>query len=254
MIQALSLVVAVGFQSDGVAAGNKAISDMIALYYRANAIQGTILKTQSAQGHVATVKSALQIDRTKHRVFLRQDLVSQSVQRSWLVTGDGKVFSYEEPNGAALTTGHRLVERMVMNGKPLTEKDIYVIASKSINERNVALDVAFGRNEDLTYLKSQIVKVSGSRADKIGEEDVRVVMGQWRDSPISKANYPFEMWIGPKGELRRFVTQENVVASATTFNPKGGNQQFETIKVTTKWDVALETDGKLDESLFKVAL
>lgn len=218
----------------------KVVSKMLAYYHGAKSLKGTITMTQTLLGQSTSYVTEVQFE-LPSKFYLKQ--THKQTNKSYFVTSDGSTFSYDFPsNLQKLGSDQRLIESVVQGTKRLTVADIYHAASQSIRDRPAALDIAIGDIEDLRYLRNQWATVTYKGKQKLGEEDVFVITGQWREYPgIDPRSSTYTMGISQDYQLRRYVIRDNLVV------PNRGPQE-----VTTVWDVDLKRDGKPDPNLFKV--
>ncbi len=237
----LALSVVSQAASPGSRAPNSAqlISAMLAKYAAARSLTGTITLTQSAMDHAGQLRTTLQFE-LPSKLYLRQDLATGQ-GRTWLVTSDGKYFSYDVPKLPWQDRGTRLVEPVVYRGRTQSVREIYAASALSLGDRSAPLDIAIGRNEDLRYLKNQWASLRYQGRTKLRDEDVHVIMGDWREYGDAPASGQFRMMLSESGDLRQYALSENFAL------PTVGQKN-----VVSIWDVRLEVDAKPDPNLFKL--
>ncbi len=219
---------------------NQLVSDMIAHYYNARTMSGTIVMTQVSGNKRAVCTTELQFA-VPAKLYVRQSLQSAVDQQQWLVTSDGAYFTYDPPTGVE---GKRLIEDCFQNNRQLTVQDIYVAASHSIYDRSTPLDLIIGRIEDLKYRKQQWVTLATLGTTKIGDTDVTVVGGDWREYGKAPVGATYQMMIDGQKQLRRFVMFQKI---GTPINGRLVVQDVE-----TDWDINVVKDGPVNDLLFKV--
>lgn len=264
MITALLLPIVIAGQTGDAAL----VSTMFSKYHAAKAVTGTISMNQTAfelipngQGFtekpsraVFKAHTTVQIDKAKRRLYLLQEVGSANESSRFLITADGKVASYNEPsNVIGRNRNLRLAEKMELDGKTMTESDVYHICAGRLTDRSVPLDIAFSSIEDLRSIRGSIINTAKGRKDKIGDLEVTVVGGGWSDIPGSKfATGRYEFWLTSDGSLKRFVREDIIAVKGKIGDVDVKEEQ--NVKVISVWDVDLKLDGPFNESLFKVVL
>jgi hypothetical protein len=257
MMIALTAFLAISQASNDGAAK---ISAMLGNYYNAPVIVGKIVKTQTTKEYPdikAVITTELQLDRKNHRLYLMQDMkrVNAADNRKWIVTANGKVVTYDRPNGAErLDSKKRLAENQVFEGKQLNIGDVYALSSKSLGDRSLPLDVIIGRIEDLRYVKGQLATIDKTRTETLSGESYTVVNGKWRDYETAPVTGYYEMWIDEKNNLKRFIHQETIGAREQPKKEKGEtittSPWVGSATVITTWELDVKTDAPLNEKLF----
>ncbi len=216
------------------------VSKMIAHYYAAKTLVGTIVLNQRAGGKQITITTQLQVQ-TPNKVYLLQKLNASYGQTDWLVTSDGNSFTYDPPRGIE---GKRLMESCWQNGVAFTHRNIYQAVVDSIGDRSTPLDLIIGRKEDLEYRRLQWATLNKIGDSKLGETAVTVIGGNLRDYGKAPVSGQYEMYIDGQGQLLRYVERESVAVRV--------NKQDVVQPVESVWDVNVVIDGPVDQSLFKV--
>lgn len=221
------------------------ISDVFAKYHAAQKISGQIVLTQSIGQQSGALVTTLQLERPG-KLYIRQ--VRQTANPvQWLVTCDGNTFSYDEPLPAELRK-QRLVENLrVWDAKakkfnPLTLKDAYAAAVKSLGDRSAPLDIAIARVEDLRAMRLQWSKLKYEGLVDRGDQKAHLVTGDWHEYGDAPATGTFRMVISEGRELLQYAVAEPVSVSGVVQT------------VVSTWNVNLKLDGEVDQSLFKVIL
>jgi hypothetical protein len=231
---------------DAPASGGAIISKMLARYAGASTLVGSIKYTVKAGNQTGSIDTVIQYERPK-RLYIKQT-TSVGQPRTWLVTSDGKLFSYDVPNDQYLASKSRLVEKMqgalrsdgAVSNFDMT--DVYKASVLSIGDRSAPLDIAIGKNEDLVYLKNQWATVKLVGKVPAGDREANHIVGNWRPYGRAKVAGTYEMFITDEGDLLRFVRHEMVA-------PDGGGVP---IPVDSIWDVNLTVGGTPDPALFKI--
>lgn len=223
------------------------IEKMLARYHAAKTLTGQVKLTVSAEGGSATLNTTIQYERP-NKLYLFQQKSSGTPDAEspskWLVTSDGRIFSYNVPNEKFLAApGVRLVEP-VSNPRAKIEHTIatiYGAAGKSLGDRSTPLDIAIGGRGDLVYRIGQWATREVIGTKEIGGKTVYLVGGQYRPYAGSEVIGKYQMALTPDGDLLQYVDEQ--VVGVEGRNP---------VKVHSQWDVQFTVDGKVDPALFKV--
>ena len=188
----------------------------------------------------AGVKTYLQYQ-SPSQIYIRQDKWGGTTQRTWMVTSDGKYFSYNTPSTVDWSTNdRRLVEPVMQNGVQLDYKKIYdVAAANSLGDRSMPLDVAIGEKADLEHLRLTWVNARDAGPDKIDGKDVHRITGGWR--PYGNAvqdSSVYEMYVTDEGELLQYAVKRPYLVNNST------------VWVTETWTVNLKINAIPDPKLF----
>lgn len=216
------------------------VSKMIAHYYSAKTLVGTIEMSQRAGTKQVNISTQLQMQ-APNKLYLQQKLSAAYGQTLWLVTSDGNSFTYDPPRGIE---GKRLMESCWQNGIAFTHRSIYQAIVDSIGDRSTPLDLVMGRKEDLEFRRNQWATLDKIGDTKLGETEVTVVGGSLRDYGKAPISGQYEMYIDGKGQLLRYVEHESVAVRV--------NKQDVIQAVDTIWDVNIAVDAPVEPSLFKV--
>jgi hypothetical protein len=216
------------------------VSRMIAYYYDARTLSGSIVLTQRTEKNQVQIVTKLQFEKP-NRFYLHQRLNAAYGQRDWLVTSDGNSFTYDPPRGVE---GTRLMESCWQNGIMFSHRNIYQAVVDSIGDRSCPLDLIIGRKEDLEFRRLQWATLDKLGEAKVGDVDATVVGGKYRDYGRAPVSGTYEMYIDASGQLRRYIERETV---AVKVNRQDVIQQVESV-----WDVSIVKDGPVDQGLFKV--
>jgi len=238
------LVAAVTMQSPANTAPGSAselISRMLARYDGAQCVVGTIAMSQEAKGAVVTTETDLQYQRP-NKIYLRQEEHS-SQGRSFLLTSDGKTFSYDSPPD--YPGRHKRFEEFTYNQyKQLDLGEMYTATLNSIVDPNHLLNIAIGRKGDLERFAAQLSDYRLVASQKVGDEMIYEIIGKYALFPNSAPSADFDMYITSAGDFRKFSIRQLYGV------PK--HPEMAPIPVTTTWVSTLQINGKPNDSLFKV--
>ncbi|MBC8063287.1 MAG: hypothetical protein H7Y17_00530, partial [Chlorobia bacterium] len=163
-------------------------------------------------------------------------------------TSDGNKFSYQIENSSYhRAPGLRLTEPVANPrvGVTHTLASIYAASSKSIGDRSTPLDIAISAPGDLVYRAGQWGKGYGKEGKKeINGKSAFLVGGEFRPYAGAEATGRYHMAITEGGELLEYIEVIKVAVG------DGPNPQI--VEVTSRWDVNLIINGKVDPSLFRV--
>lgn len=219
------------------------VSKAMSRYYSAKTIKGTITLTQTAKGASGQLVTDLQIEGPA-KFYLRQQKAYEE-RRTWLVTSDGKWFSYEAPEGFGRQNVGRLVEPINLKGKTLSYRDVYQAALLSIGDRSAMLDLIVGRREDLEYLRDHWVGLKLAGMTQLDGEDVYVISGGWLESGAKQPSGRFQLLINKDGDVRQYTIDE-----AVGLDKAGAQREI----VRSDWRVEVTVNGPVDPKLFKVVI
>ncbi|MBI5706189.1 MAG: hypothetical protein HZC36_04280 [Armatimonadetes bacterium] len=243
MIQALFLASALlaGAAQQDAPSASELISKMIAKYNSAKTLKGTIVLRQGTATESATLTTQIQYEHPA-KLYIRQQK-DYGDRKVWLVTSDGKHFSYPAPQVIGQDS-KRLAEPInLASGKVLGLRDIYSGVVGGIGDRSAPLDIAISRTEDLQYLRGQWYTVRVDGVTKVRDVEAYSISGQWKE--YGDADHPsgrFQMLIGKEGDLMRYVIEQTLDLGGQRFN------------VTSLWEVDLKVNVEVDQKLFKLVL
>ncbi len=212
------------------------VSKMLAVYANTKTLSGTVKFTQSLGNVSVSIDTTLQFERPG-KLYIRQERRTATDPRTWVVTADGKYFSYDSPE--ELTNNRQRLIEAFGEGQDL--RDAYNAASRSMGDRDAPLAVAISRQRDLEFLRNQWASLEIMETKPAGAEGLTVVTGKWRETGRVPPSGTFEMWINADGELKRYVRRETVAAEG--MSPQA---------VTSVWEVSLTLNGKIDPTLFQL--
>lgn len=227
---------------------SKLISEMMAAYSSAKTVAGSITLKQTIDGQGGFLSSEFQIERP-NKFYLLQVRTEPKPNR-WLVTADGKRFSYDEPIAGdeqpiggriQIRPRGRLVETMLPAELPArTVADVYSASTRSIGDRCVPLDIAVGRTEDLKFVTSQWASLKSNGETDFNGEKVQQIGGEWREYGTAPVSGKFVLLIGADKTLRFYGVYEQ-------FSINGVPRS-----VSSEWTVKVKLNETLDGSKFKV--
>jgi hypothetical protein len=212
---------------------------MLAHYAGAKSLSGTIRMSQEAKGHMITTDTELQFTRP-NKIYLKQSEHS-SQGRTFLLTSDGKTFSYDKPAGQYGPP--RFEEPTWTQYKTLDLGDIYTATLDSIVDPNHLLNVAIGRRGDLERFVSQLASYRIASFAKAGSDTLYQIVGKYSLGPKVDATADFEMEVTENGDFRKFMIRQLYGVP--------NHPEMPPIPVTTTWESTLHVDGSIDTSLFK---
>jgi len=215
------------------------ISGMIKHYYEAKTISGRTTAVQTALTARVNVITELAIRQPDcFRIAQARD---GSAARNWLLVSNGTIFTYDKPD--QVKGKPRFAEPLFQNGKKMTNRDVYQVISSAMGDKNAAIDIAFGRSEDLRAL----VNLWGKEWVNHGLVSVGGRQGYHLTSnmrPYVEAGYwdKVEMVIDPEFNLINYKTIQKV------FPPN----QREAVYVTTDMKVELTINQEIADAVFAI--
>lgn len=217
------------------------ISKMLAHYYKAKKLSGSILLTTTAGKVSGKLLTTVQFD-DPSKLYIRQDLQAES-QGTWMIVSDGNLFSYPLP-ATQLGEAKTLVERVFDNGELRSFRDIYAIGASGLKDRSAPLDIAIGRFEDLKFFKGHLATYTLGQPEDVRGKSCQVVQGGWRVSPKAVvAESRYRIWITDSGELMRYEITDNIESPTSP-----GTM----VQVRQVWDVDFHLDGQTVPGLYRV--
>ena len=221
------------------------ISTAFARYAKAQSIVGQIQLTQTAAGTTLVTKTQLQMEQP-NKLYLLQ-VRGGKTPRQWLVTSDGKQFSFDRPDN--VLGPKRFVENVhvqdTLRNVNLTNQDIYLATLQSLGDvaNNIILDIAFARTEDLRNILDQWPTFRLHGKVKLGETMVYAIVGDYREGKSEPVTGAFELYINDKGDIVRYVLKQTMKYPQVSPEP---------ISVVSTWDSNLVLNGKPNPALFAV--
>ncbi len=244
-------------------AASQLVSKMLQYYSSAQSLTGTILFTASDGAGKAQLLTTIQYEKPSKLYILQEKRGSQPMQ--WIVSSDGKYFSYAPPEYLASATFNskpqRLIEpinqivpgeflknaagKTVPKYAPYDVRQIYAVAASSLGDRSVPLDIAVGRTEDLKHDVLTWMTVIGKGKTTLNGVEANLIVGGWRPygEAIADPNNPpgtYELYITDEGKLLRYTV--------TQLLGEAGNPT----RLQETWDVGLTLNGKPDQNLFRL--
>lgn len=229
-------------QGSPATSGGALVSKMLAKYYGAKTMKGEINYTATDGQGKAGVKTVFQFKQPS-QLYIRQEKWGGSNPQTWIVSSDGKFFSYNTPSNIDWSSSDkRLVEPVTQNGEAYSYQKIYgVAAAFSLGDRSMPLDVAIGASVDLKHLSLTWINASDKGVAKVNGVDAHVVTGDWRPYGNNVNSGRYEMDIAEDGSLVRYIILRPFILSDGS-----------TIPVTETWDVSIQVNGEVDPNLFRV--
>ncbi len=218
---------------------SQVLSKVLTHYAEAQSVSGSIKMTQSAQGVTINIVSDLQYERPS-KIYLRQERLG-SKAATWLLTSDGKIFSYDNPE--RILGGPRHRELVSQNGNDQKISDLYMAAEFSLGDLNPILDIAISHPSRLKRLKSQWATLKYQGQVKIGDVQVQKIAGDYREDATKAAAGTFEIYVNDAGDVVRYVTTQRFIFPSVSKEP---------VEVVTTWDSTVKVSGTINPALFKV--
>ncbi len=215
------------------------ISAMFLRYTNAVSLVGTIQMVQEAKGQSVTTDTVLQYTRP-NKIYLKQTEHS-SEGRSFLLTSDGKTFSYDKPKN--LHGPDRCVEYTRTQYQLLDLGDMYTATLNSIVDPSQILNVAIGRRPDLIKLTHQISGYQIVGNYKVGSDTIYQIAGRYSLEPNLPAAAEYQIDVSESGDFKRFVIKQMYGIP--------NHPEMPAIPVTTTWTSTLQVDGTPTESLYR---
>ncbi len=213
------------------------IEGMFKRYYVAKTIQGSIVSVQTALGARVNLRTDLAIKNPdKFRIAQSRD---GSRAASWLSVSNGNIFSYDKPDG--VKGKPRFAELVTQNGKKLTNRDMYQVVSNTLGDKHAAIDIAFGRSDDLRGLTNRWGKdwKYEGEASIAGRKGYRISSSM---RPFIEAQYwdKVEMVIDADFNLLEYKVSQRILVDKAT----------EPVIVVTDSIITFTVDGEISDGLF----
>ena len=217
------------------------ISKVLAHYYKAKKLSGTILLTTVAGGVTGTLKTYIQFD-DPSKLYIRQDLSTANSGGTWKIVSDGVRFSYPLPDSQLGSQNRKnLVEPVSSNGDVRSFRDIYSIGGGGLKDRSAPLDLAIGRFEDLKQFKGHLATHQMVGTVELRGKQCQVVEGDWSVVRGVPSESKYRLMATVEGELMRYEIIDHVI------NPQNSSTMIDIRQV---WDVDLHLDGETREDLY----
>ncbi|MEZ0325552.1 MAG: outer membrane lipoprotein carrier protein LolA [Fimbriimonas sp.] len=219
------------------------IEKVLAKYAGAKTISGTVTFKQSASGLTARGETQLQFEKPS-KIYLKQIYQGASAgdRREMLLVSDGKVFSYDKPDG---TFGRsRFTEFVTQHGTSQSIQDMYTVERGRLADRSPLVDVAIGRTQDLKELLAQWASMKVHSVAKVKDREIEAtaIVGDYRDNAEAAITGSFEVYVTKDYELVRYVTKYMLRLP----------QSDKPIEVLTVWDSDLKVNAQVNPALFRV--
>lgn len=224
------------------------VSKMLSHYSDAKSLVGTISMVQRAGGRQVTIVTEVQFQ-TPSKLYIRQIMNASYGQARWLVTSNGKMFSYDAPRGISTEgrlspEGKRLVEACQQYGTDIGFRGVYQASVASLGDRSTPLDIIIGRSEDLRFRNNQWATVEHQGKVEVAGAQAWAIGGGYREYGKAPVSGSYQMVIDDQYRLLRYTERETI---ATKVNGQQVVQDVETV-----WDVSVTKDATPREDLFKV--
>jgi hypothetical protein len=230
------------------------ISEMMAKYAAAPTLNGTVESIIQNGKDSVKLSSYIQYDRSKQRLYIRQVKEGGRKGQTVLVS-DGARFMYANPMSGK---GHRdrvpyLVENAVRREATMTPEgprvvetpmnvgEIYIAGSLGLFDRNVPIDMAIARLEDLQFFRGQLVSFVNKGLEEFNGAKAYKISGQWKAyASAQNAQGEYDIFITPEKDLVGYRTFE-------TFALKEG-----VFRIISSWLCNFKVGGTPDPKLFTV--
>lgn len=231
----------------GQPTAGEVISEMFQRYYKLNSLTGTIKLTISAAAPTGTVTEEVATVvqyQQPNKLFIRQDRGAPHA-RTWIISSDGKSFSYDFPERYGV---HSVTKRLE---EPVGDNDvahIYAAGSFSIGDRSAPLGIALSWTDELRRIKAEWMTFD--LAGEVTYQGAKVwkITGDYRESPVGSKTGQYALLVSKAGDLLEFETQQIIATPTAT----GGHDAEHPTTLTMTWQAALNPNGTPDPSLFKV--
>jgi hypothetical protein len=223
---------------------------MFAYYASATTMTGAIHMTQQAASSTVTLDTSLAYEGPS-KIYLRQALGGANPM-VWLVTSDGKSFTYDFPNTTRTAANRAEPGRLLEAVSPtqsihLTYRQIFHASVQSLGDVSLPVLLSVAGRDELQAVKDMIGSIQYMGTTKIGTDSVNVIGGGWKAGPRAPVSAQYKLFITDDGQLKRYV-ETNIVSLKL---PTG---QMQPQQVLTTWDVDLHVNAQPDETLFKVIM
>jgi len=199
------LIALLAARQEALPTASDVVSKMMAKYHEAKTIKGEATTTVVVGGQQLVIKSTIQLERPT-KLYLRQDVLNQGM--TFVVTSDGKEFSYQKPINTSSTDRNpktRLIESVTAG---LGLGDLYRAAGQSLAERSAVLDLLISDVRDLNMLRDQWVSLKLTGKEDLNGESVYRIVGKWRLNRASQTTANYGLFITPDGDLRKYVVDQ----------------------------------------------
>jgi len=212
------------------------ISKMLDRYSKAKTASGRISFVQQADGASVTVDTELQYERP-NKLYIRQERKGSDAH-VWLAVSDGKVLSYDRPEG--VFGRDRFRDKV---GPSSNLSDLYTAVLDSLGERSPALAMMISRRDDLVALLQMWGPTTIAGKTTLRGTEAFVIDGSYRVASGGRLSGKLEMVITADGDLLRYVQREKVQLPAPS---------NKLVELVTTWDCNVRVDAPVDDGLFTV--
>lgn len=230
------------------------ISEMMAKYSAAQTLTGTVESIIQSGNNAVKLSSYIQYDREKRGLYIRQTKANAKRDHTVLVS-DGSRFIYANPMSGE---GHRdrvpyLVETAIRREATMTTEgprvietpmsvgEIYIAGSLGLFDRNVPIDMAVARLEDLQFFRGQLVSFVNKGLEDFNGVKAYKISGQWKAyASAQNAQGEYDIFITPEKDLVGYRTFETFALEKGVF------------KVISTWLCSFKIGGTPDPKLFTV--
>lgn len=220
------------------------VSKMIARYHSAKKLNGDFTSNVKVGDKAFSVTTKFQIERPT-KLYLQQ--VVSTGNKAYVVTSDGKEFSYMKPIDTPLSDKNRFSRLIEDVGPNTTLGEIVRASAHSMPERSAVLDLLVSDLDDLKFLRSQWKTVDTTGKVDLNGEQVYRVVGKWRLDGRSESTANYGMFITEAGDLRKYV----IDGTFQLENSEPGAAPL-SVRVTREFLVNATIDGEIDSKLFTV--
>ncbi|MBS1721651.1 MAG: hypothetical protein JSS66_01455 [Armatimonadetes bacterium] len=235
----LTPVFLLALHQDSPPTAGTVISKMIARYHDAKTLSGDCNTTLKVGARQINIAAKFQVERPK-KIYLRQ--IVDGVAMPYIVTSDGKEFSYNKPIGLEDHRGDKLRLTEPVGDKSLG--DIYRDVSESVVERSPILDLVVSDMRDLQLFRDQLTSMKLMGEIDLNGQKVYKIVGRWRLNSKSETNADFGIYITADGDLKRYALSQEAEL--------GDGPVKEKVTVSRLYDVDIKVNSDLDQKLFAV--
>ena len=233
-----------GEVTNGQKTPSEILSNMFAHYAAAKSAVGTVTMTQTANAVSIHTKTELQFDRPS-QLYIRQ-VRDGSRSHQWLVTSNGKDWSYDRPDTQSGGYGKsRYHEYVTQHGYTMNLADFLGASSKSLGDVNPMLISAISSKEWMKQLTGQWASLDNRGKTTLGDLSVVEITGQYRENPSMPASGTFEIYVTDAGDFVRYVVHQRLAFPKISQEP---------VDVTTIWDSTIKINVQTDPNLYRVVL
>lgn len=214
------------------------VSRMLARYFEAKSLSGTITLKAESEGVSTNVVTRLAVSHPD-KLMIEQ----KGVRGTVLVVSDGETLRYHAPS-LGEEIGPVLREPARVSGVVRPVRDQFAVSRPGLLDGGPGLNLVMGRMDDMQSFRSTILSLEDQGAATVNGKSGRRVGGQYAEMGRTTPDGEFSMVIGANGDLFQFVRREPVVVEM--------DGRPTPLWVTMTWDVNVVVDGPVDGSLFRV--